>query len=88
MQNINKENLIIAQNLLNNIKKITLSKILECQKNNTAQTFWSKDQNLKDLYIDFLNLNNNFINRQNYSASDFQYIYNINFRILKEGLNY
>ena len=61
---------------------------MECQKNGTAQSFWSEDQNLKDLYIDFLNLNNNFIIRNNYSPSDFQYIYNVNFRILKENLNY
>lgn len=86
MQNINKENLIKAKELLIVIKNITLKANLECQKNRTAPKFWRNDQNLKNKYIEFLNLNNNFILRQNYSASDIQYLYNVNLAILKENL--
>jgi len=86
MQNINKENLIKAKELLKVIKNITLKENLECQKNKTFPKFWHSNQNLKKLYIEFLNLNNNFILRQNYSASDIQYLYNVNLAILKENL--
>lgn len=86
MQNISKENLIKAKALLKVIKNITLNKTLECQKNRTAPKFWHNDQNLKNKYIEFLNLNNNFILRANYNASDIQYLYNVNLAILKENL--